>query len=51
MKLLKKYIEKNQSGTVRVCPEQAEDMWHLYNLILLEDKVKATTVRLIIFHS
>ena len=32
-------------ASVRLCPEEAEDMWHLYNLIAPGDRVQATTVR------
>ncbi|KAJ1675898.1 Translation factor pelota [Spiromyces aspiralis] len=45
MKLLRKNIEKDQSGFVRLEPEESEDMWHLYNLIQKGDQVEATTVR------
>ncbi|KAJ1949725.1 Translation factor pelota, partial [Linderina macrospora] len=45
MKLLKQSIEKDRSGTVRLIPEQPEDMWHLYNLIQKGDQLTATSVR------
>ncbi|PVU84522.1 hypothetical protein BB561_007039, partial [Smittium simulii] len=45
MKLLKKYIEKDRSGSVRLIPEDSEDMWHIYNLVLKGDKIKASTIR------
>jgi len=32
-------------GSVRVTPEESEDMWHLYNLIAAGDRVQATTIR------
>jgi protein pelota len=45
MKLLGKRLEKDNSGSVSLVPEDSEDMWHLYNLILCEDEIKASTVR------
>ncbi|KAJ2315389.1 Translation factor pelota [Coemansia sp. RSA 2611] len=45
MKLLSEYIEKNQSGSVRLIPQEPEDMWHVYNLIQKGDQLTASTVR------
>ncbi|KAJ2724998.1 Translation factor pelota [Coemansia sp. Benny D115] len=45
MKLVKKDIEKDQSGYVRLIPEEPEDMWHLYNLIQKGDELQASTIR------
>ncbi|RKP08631.1 eRF1 domain 1-domain-containing protein [Thamnocephalis sphaerospora] len=45
MKLISKYIEKDRSGRVTVCPEEPEDMWHIYNLIMPGDRLKATAFR------
>ncbi|CAI2171875.1 16083_t:CDS:10 [Funneliformis geosporum] len=45
MKLIKKRIEKDRSGFLILCPEELEDMWHVYNLISLGDQLKATTIR------
>ncbi|KAJ2701964.1 Translation factor pelota [Coemansia sp. IMI 203386] len=45
MKLLQQQIEKDQSGFVRVVPEEPEDMWHIYNLIQKGDQLQASTVR------
>lgn len=33
MLLIKKHIEKDQSGYVTLKAEEDEDMWHAYNLI------------------
>jgi hypothetical protein len=33
MKLVKKFLERDGSGYVTLRPEEAEDMWHAYNLI------------------
>lgn len=46
MKILKQLIhEKSNSGIVVVEPEETDDMYHLYNLICVGDKVEATTMR------
>ena len=45
MKILKKWIEKDRSGYVRIQPDDVEDIWHLYNLILIGDRVQASTMR------
>lgn len=46
MRIIKNQIvAKNGSGFVQVQPEQAEDMWHLYNLIAEDDSVRSSTVR------
>ncbi|KAI7866609.1 hypothetical protein BDF14DRAFT_1727975 [Spinellus fusiger] len=45
MKLISKCIEKDHSGHVTLCPEELEDMWHVYNLITKDDLIKATTIR------
>ncbi|KAI3652006.1 hypothetical protein MP228_003309 [Amoeboaphelidium protococcarum] len=45
MKLIKQFLEKDQSGYVILYPEESEDIWHAYNLILPGDQLKATTVR------
>ncbi|RKP38134.1 pelota [Dimargaris cristalligena] len=45
MKLIGKYLEKDRSGYITMCPEEAEDMWHIYNILQVGDLVKAGTVR------
>ncbi|KAK8768020.1 hypothetical protein V5799_005196, partial [Amblyomma americanum] len=45
MKLVHKYIEKDGSGNVTLIPEEAEDMWHAYNLMSQGDSLKASTIR------
>ncbi|OLY82942.1 Protein pelota-like protein [Smittium mucronatum] len=45
MKLLGKHLEKDRSGRIRLQAEDAEDMWHVYNLILKGDKLEASTIR------
>eukprot|EP00095_Tigriopus_kingsejongensis_P002917 snap_masked-scaffold336_size202805-processed-gene-1.26 protein:Tk02917 transcript:snap_masked-scaffold336_size202805-processed-gene-1.26-mRNA-1 annotation:"GG10049" len=45
MKLVHKSLEKDQSGTLTLIPEETEDMWHVYNLIAEGDRVRASTIR------
>lgn len=45
MKLLYKNFEKGGAGSIKLVPEEAEDMWHCYNLVLEGDRVTATTFR------
>lgn len=44
MKLVYKHIEKG-SGSIKLVAEEAEDMWHAYNLISIDDLVTASTIR------
>ncbi len=48
MKLLFKDIDKKGKGTVRLIAEEAEDMWHAYNLISIGDYLRSTTIRRVI---
>eukprot|EP01116_Phalansterium_solitarium_P002052 TRINITY_DN11903_c0_g1_i1.p1 TRINITY_DN11903_c0_g1~~TRINITY_DN11903_c0_g1_i1.p1 ORF type:complete len:388 (-),score=185.01 TRINITY_DN11903_c0_g1_i1:603-1766(-) len=45
MKLKYREINKDGSGFIRLIPEEAEDMWHLYNLISVGDELKGTAIR------
>ena len=45
MKVKQKSVEKDGGGTVTINPEEEEDMWHVFNLIAENDRVKASTVR------
>ena len=46
MRVLKRNIDPaSQSGTVRVEAEEADDMYHLFNLIVQGDEVEASTMR------
>ncbi|KAF3050597.1 Translation factor pelota [Didymella keratinophila] len=46
MRLLKSQIEqKTGSGFVTLLPEEPEDMWHAYNLIQENDRIRAKAVR------
>ncbi|XP_043942523.1 protein pelota homolog [Protopterus annectens] len=46
MKLVcKDIIEKDNAGQVTLIPEEAEDMWHTYNLLQIGDSLRASTIR------
>ncbi|CAH3108787.1 unnamed protein product [Pocillopora meandrina] len=45
MKLIAKNFEKDSSGSVVLVPDEAEDMWHAYNLIAVGDHLRSTTIR------
>jgi len=45
MKLLYRQIEKKGKGHVGLIPEEAEDMWHAYNLVAPHDTLRSTTIR------
>lgn len=45
MKLVSRDIDKNLAGGVTLIPEEAEDMWHAYNLVCVGDTLRSTTIR------
>lgn len=45
MRLIKRNIDSDGSGSVTLLPEEPEDMWHAYNLVLVGDFLTATAVR------
>ncbi|KAH9502895.1 hypothetical protein Btru_074734 [Bulinus truncatus] len=45
MKLTNRNLDKNSSGSVTLVPEEAEDMWHTYNLVSVGDTIRSTTIR------
>mmetsp|Transcript_68917 Transcript_68917/g.121822 ORF Transcript_68917/g.121822 Transcript_68917/m.121822 type:complete len:405 (+) Transcript_68917:48-1262(+) len=45
MKLLHKEFEKDGRGNATLIAEESEDLWHLYNLSMKGDTVKAMTYR------
>ncbi|KAL3468421.1 eRF1 domain 1-domain-containing protein [Aspergillus heterothallicus] len=45
MRLVKNKIEYNGAGSVTLIPEEPEDMWHAYNLIVPGDILYATAIR------
>ncbi|CAB3401866.1 unnamed protein product [Caenorhabditis bovis] len=48
MKQLKRQIERDGSGFVVLIAEEAEDMWHVFNLIRVGDVVQASTIRKVV---
>lgn len=45
MRLVKRNINNDGSGAVTLCPEEPEDMWHAYNLVLVGDYLTASAIR------
>jgi len=45
MKLIHKEFEKDGKGSATLIAEESEDLWHLYNLAMKGDTVKASTWR------
>ncbi|KAJ9499470.1 Translation factor pelota [Exophiala xenobiotica] len=45
MRLVKRHIDDNGGGSVTLCPEEPEDMWHAYNLIRPTDLLTASAIR------
>lgn len=48
MKLLKKTVEKDGSGVLSIQTQNAEDLWHLWNLVTKGDRVTNTTFRKVV---
>eukprot|EP00753_Platysulcus_tardus_P022565 PLAT9778.1.p1 GENE.PLAT9778.1~~PLAT9778.1.p1 ORF type:complete len:513 (-),score=236.77 PLAT9778.1:110-1624(-) len=52
MRIVSKSVsEKDGAGKISFLPEEAEDLWHAYNLIALGDRVQATTLRKVVKES
>ena len=51
MKLINRNIDKKMSGSVTLIAEEAEDMWHAYNLISVGDYLRSTTIRRVVNES
>lgn len=45
MRQVKRNINSDGSGSVTLCPEEPEDMWHAYNLVLVGDYLTASAIR------
>eukprot|EP00262_Sarcandra_glabra_P004307 TRINITY_DN1525_c0_g3_i1.p1 TRINITY_DN1525_c0_g3~~TRINITY_DN1525_c0_g3_i1.p1 ORF type:complete len:379 (-),score=71.43 TRINITY_DN1525_c0_g3_i1:218-1354(-) len=45
MKLVRKNVVPNEPGSVKLIPEEPDDLWVIYNLISQGDSVMAVTVR------
>jgi len=48
MKLVHKNIERGLGGSIVLIPEENEDMWHVYNLVAIGDKLRAPTFRKVV---
>lgn len=46
MKILRKAIDKNLKGSVKVLVESEDDLWHLYHLVAPGDNALSVTQRL-----
>lgn len=42
------YFLIHDARSVVLVPEEAEDMWHAYNLIAVGDRLKSTTIRYVV---
>jgi protein pelota len=51
MKIVHKSIEKGLGGSIGLIPEENEDMWHVYNLVSIGDKLRASTFRKVVTES
>ncbi|KAH0613480.1 uncharacterized protein H6S33_005366 [Morchella sextelata] len=51
MKLIKKTIERDMTGSIILFPEEPEDMWHAFNLIRPGDRLRANAVRRVTLES
>ena len=51
MRLIKRHIDRDGSGSVTLYPEEPEDMWHCYNLIRPFDLLTASAIRRVIAES
>jgi len=51
MKLIHRNIEKGLGGSIGLIPEENEDMWHVYNLVAIGDKLRASTFRKVVTES
>ncbi|ONM12695.1 Protein PELOTA 1 [Zea mays] len=45
MKIVHRDLVRNGPGSVKLVPEEEDDLWHAYNLIAIGDSLQAVTVR------
>lgn len=45
MRLVKKFIDKDGIGTITLRPEEADDLWHVYQLVVVGDHITSKTFR------
>lgn len=51
MKLVKRNLEKDGSGELKLIATDGEDMWHAFNLIAVGDRLSTTTLRKVVKES
>ncbi|KAI9344190.1 eRF1 domain 1-domain-containing protein [Zopfochytrium polystomum] len=51
MRQTSRHLEKDRSGSIGLVAEEAEDMWHAYNLIAKGDLLRSTTLRRVVTQS
>ena len=39
------HLVKNHSGTIKLTPEDTDDIWNLYNIISVGDEIESVTIR------
>ena len=39
------HLEKNRPGTIKLTPEDTDDIWNLYNIISIGDEIESSTIR------
>ena len=45
MRLTKRFIEKDGGGSISLEPQEAEDFWTIYQLVMVGDRIQARTLR------
>ena len=45
MKLLGRQLDRNNAGRIKLLPQEPEDLWHAFNIIVVGDRVVAKTIR------
>ena len=45
MQIKHRAFQKGGAGSIKLVPEDDEDIWHIYNLIMHGDEVRASTSR------
>jgi len=49
MRVVKRSIQVGGEGFVKLVPEESEDLWNIYHLIVPGDRVKGVTFRFVLF--
>jgi protein pelota len=42
---------RTRAGHITLTPEDAEDMWHIFNILHIQDRIRASTLRKVINES